>query len=73
MNFDKLLRPSSVAVIGASADESKAGNSVLTNIIAGGFKGGIYPVNPKASEIAGLRCYPVLSSIPGPVIAPSSW
>ncbi|MBN1131248.1 MAG: acetate--CoA ligase family protein [Chitinispirillaceae bacterium] len=67
MNFDKLLRPSSVAVIGASADATKAGNSVLTNIITGGYTGEIYPVNPKVSEIANLRCFPSLSSIPGPV------
>jgi acetate---CoA ligase (ADP-forming) len=67
MSFDKLLRPSSVAVIGASADKTKVGNNVLENIISGGFTGEIYPVNPKASEIAGRKCYASLSEIPGQV------
>jgi len=67
MSFDKLLRPMSVAVIGASTDKTKVGNNVLENIISGGFAGQIYPVNPKAAEISGKKCYPSLSSIPHPV------
>jgi acetyl coenzyme A synthetase (ADP forming)-like protein len=67
MSFDKLLRPMSVAVIGASTDKTKVGNNVLENIISGGFAGEIYPVNPKAAEISGKKCYPSLSSIPRPV------
>jgi acetyl coenzyme A synthetase (ADP forming)-like protein len=67
MSFDKLLRPKSVAVIGASTDKTKVGNNVLENIIGGGFSGEIYPVNPRATEISGKKCYPSLAAIPGQV------
>ena len=67
MSFDKLLRPSSVAVIGASSNPDKVGYAVLNNIIAGGFTGAIYPVNPKSEEILGKKCYKTLAEIPGDV------
>ena len=53
----RLLRPRSVAIIGASAEPGKIGNSVLRNLIEGGYRGRIYPVNPRAQEILGLPCY----------------
>ncbi len=64
MNFEKLLRPQSVAVIGASTDSRKVGNNVLDNIIQGGFEGHIYPINPKVDKILGLKCYQSLTDIP---------
>jgi acetyl coenzyme A synthetase (ADP forming)-like protein len=67
MSFEKLLRPKSVAVVGASTDSTKVGNNVLENIISGGFAGEIYPVNTKADEILGKKCYRSLLDIPGPV------
>ena len=67
MSFEKMLRPKSVAVVGASTDSTKVGNNVLENIISGGFAGEIYPVNPKADEILGKKCYRSLLDIPGPV------
>jgi acyl-CoA synthetase (NDP forming) len=67
MNVDKLLRPSSVAVIGASADTSKVGNNVLENIAGGGYAGKIYPVNPRADEIRGMKCYRSILDIKDPV------
>src|ERR671917_2060625 len=48
-----LMRPRAIAVIGASETEGKIGNSVMRNLVDGGFEGGIYPVNPKADEILG--------------------
>ncbi len=48
-----LLRPTSVAVIGASTDRKKVGNALLANIIAGGFTGPVYPVNGPAHEVDG--------------------
>jgi acetyl coenzyme A synthetase (ADP forming)-like protein len=57
MNFKKLLKPESVAVIGASADTTKVGNNVLENMVSGGYAGKIYPVNPKADEILGMKCF----------------
>jgi acyl-CoA synthetase (NDP forming) len=44
-----------VAVIGASAEEGKIGNSVMKNLINGGYQGTIYPINPSAHEIMGAR------------------
>jgi acetyltransferase len=67
MSFAKLLTPASVAVVGASTNPEKVGYAVLNNIIAGGYEGGIYPVNPKANEILGKKCYKTLSEIPGEI------
>ncbi len=62
MDLNRLLEPSSLAVVGASAKPGKAGNVVLSNLIEGGFR--LYPVNPKESKILGLKCYPNLGSLP---------
>lgn len=60
----KLLRPRSVAVVGASADPAKTSGRPVGYLRRHGFQGRIYPVNPKASEIDGLRCYPDVRSLP---------
>lgn len=65
--LDPFFRPSSVAVIGASRDPEKLGYAVLANLKNGGFPGALYPVNPQAEEILGLRAYPTILDIPGPV------
>lgn len=67
MSFPKLLRPDSVAVIGASSNPNKVGYAVLSNLIAGGYEGLLYAVNPKADEILGVKCHKSLSEVPGPV------
>jgi acetyl coenzyme A synthetase (ADP forming)-like protein len=59
--------PQSVAVIGASRTPGKLGYGVLHNIVHHGYKGAVYPVNPKASEILGLPCYPGVLDVPGPI------
>src|SRR5262249_18353520 len=56
-----------VAVIGASRSPGNIGRRVLTMLVNGGFKGPIYPVNPKADEIAGLKCYATIGATPGAV------
>jgi acetate---CoA ligase (ADP-forming) len=61
------FEPRAVAVVGASRTRGKIGSEVLHNLQSEGFTGKIYPVNPYASEIAGLRSYPSVTSIPGPV------
>ncbi|WP_019176444.1 acetate--CoA ligase alpha subunit [Methanomassiliicoccus luminyensis] len=63
----ELFEARTIAVVGASPKEGKVGNVIVKNLIASGFSGGLYPVNPKATEILGLRCYPDLASIPGEV------
>lgn len=58
------FEPKSVAVIGASRDPLKTGHIILRNIIEGGYKGGIYPINPSADEILGLKCYKSVLEVP---------
>ena len=65
--LDTFFRPQSVAVIGASRDPEKLGYAVLANLEKGGYRGRLYPVNPKASEILGLPAYPSVLDIPDPV------
>ncbi|CAM3707063.1 acetate--CoA ligase family protein [Kibdelosporangium persicum] len=63
----KLMNPAAVAVIGASDQEGKIGNSVMKNLINGGYQGGIHPINPKADEIMGKKAYASVKDIPGDV------
>jgi len=65
--LEALFHPSAVAVIGASANPAKLGHSVLDNIIKYGYKGQIYPVNPKEEEILGYTCYQRVTDVPGAV------
>ncbi len=67
MGLEKLFYPSSIAIVGASRQPGKIGYIILKNLIEYGFKGKIYPVNPNATEILGLKCYPRVSAIPEPV------
>ena len=62
--LDPLLRPRSVAVVGASGKHDSLGEWSLKNLIKGGFAGNIYPVNPGYEELQGLRCYKALSDLP---------
>ena len=65
--MDRLMNPRSVAVIGASDTEGKIGNSVMKNLINGGYAGEIFPINPKAAEIMGRKAYPSIGDVPGEV------
>jgi acetyl coenzyme A synthetase (ADP forming)-like protein len=56
--MQRIMNPRSVAVIGASAEDGKIGNSVMKNLINGGYRGAIYPIHPKADEIMGRKAYP---------------
>lgn len=63
MSLESLLRPRSVAIIGASQREGSFGNNLLRSVVAGGYGGRIYPVNPSVTAIDGLDCYPDLDAI----------
>jgi acetyl coenzyme A synthetase (ADP forming)-like protein len=65
--MNRIMKPKSVAVIGASAENGKIGNSVMKNLINGGYKGEIYPIHPKADEILGKKVYKSVKDIPGEV------
>ncbi|WNE99656.1 acetate--CoA ligase family protein [Streptomyces luomodiensis] len=63
----RLMQPRSVAVVGASNEPGKIGNSVMRNLIDGGFPGEIHPVNPKADDILGRKAYRRVGDVPGEV------
>lgn len=65
--MERFFKPTSVAVVGASTNPKKPGNIILQNIIDSDFAGAIYPVNPTADEVLGLKAYPSVSEIPGHV------
>jgi len=64
---DALFRPRSIAVAGASSNVDSPGHDYVRAIHEFGFKGPIYPINPRAPEILGLAAYPSLREAPGDV------
>ncbi len=65
--MNRIMKPDAVAVIGASAEEGKIGNSVMKNLINGGYQGKIYPINPSADEIMGRKAYKSVKDVPGDI------
>ena len=63
-NLEHVLAPRSVAVIGASTERGSVGNVLTENMLAGGFTGEVYLVNPHHASIGGRRCYPDVASLP---------
>ncbi|MBK6006355.1 acetate--CoA ligase family protein [Ramlibacter ginsenosidimutans] len=66
-SMNRIMKPKAVAVIGASNEAGKIGNSVMKNLINGGYQGKIYPVTPKGGEVMGLQAYKSVKDIPGEV------
>ncbi len=62
--LDSLFRPRSVAIVGASTKELSIGNVIIRNLQKYGYKGNIYPLNPSAPEVCGLKAYKSLEEIP---------
>jgi len=67
LTLKAIFEPGSVAIIGASSTPDKWGNILLKNLLSDGFKGHVYPVNPKEKTILGTVCYPSVLDIPDPV------
>lgn len=65
--MNRIMKPDAVAVIGASAEEGKIGNSVMRNLINGGYQGKIYPIHPKAEQIEGIRAFRSVKDVDGPI------
>ncbi len=65
--LDGLFKPRGVAVIGASVKELNVGNRIIRNLIEFGYKGGIYPINPKVDEVRGVKAYKSIVDVPGDV------
>ncbi|MFZ1985565.1 MAG: acetate--CoA ligase family protein [Desulfatitalea sp.] len=66
-DLDPIFSPQSVAVVGASTIPGKVGHDIFVNILKGGYKGVLYPVNPSAEAIASVRAYPSIKDIPYPL------
>ncbi|MBY0440421.1 MAG: acetate--CoA ligase family protein [Burkholderiales bacterium] len=62
-----LLSPRSIAIVGASDDPARPGHETLKALIALGYAGTVYPINPKYTELLGRPCFPSLDAVPGPV------
>jgi acetyl coenzyme A synthetase (ADP forming)-like protein len=65
--MQRIMRPDAVAVIGATPEDGKIGNSVMKNLLNGGYQGAIYPIHPRAEEILEQRCYKSVLDVPGPI------
>src|SRR6187551_2808486 len=63
-NLEHAFAPRSVAVIGASTEEGSVGGTLTRNVLAGGFKGKVYLVNPHHDAIGGQECFPDIAGLP---------
>jgi acetate---CoA ligase (ADP-forming) len=63
----RLLQPHSIAVIGASRRPGTIGYELVRNLVAGGFRGPVYPVNPSAESVASIPCWPTVDAVPRPI------
>jgi acetyl coenzyme A synthetase (ADP forming)-like protein len=63
----RIMKPKGLAVIGASSEDGKIGNSVMKNLLNGGYKGQIYPIHPKADEILGYKAFKSVKDVPGEI------
>lgn len=66
-SMNRIMKPKAVAVVGASNETGKIGNSVMKNLINGGYQGTIYPIHPKEAEIMGIKAFKSVKDIPGEV------
>lgn len=66
-SLSPFFAPEGVAIIGASSNPNKLSFGIFKNLTQYGYQGGVYPVNPKANAILGMRCYPDVMSVPDPV------
>ncbi|WP_020678324.1 acetate--CoA ligase family protein [Geopsychrobacter electrodiphilus] len=65
--LDALFKPKAVALVGASTKELSIGNVIIRNLLKYGYTGKIYPINPTAAEVCGLKAYPTLADVPGEI------
>jgi acyl-CoA synthetase (NDP forming) len=66
VSFERLFHPKAIAIIGASSDLTRIGGHPIKALKTAGYKGGLYPVNPKYPEMHGLKCYPDAMAIGQP-------
>ena len=61
--MESFFNPRSIAIVGASRSKGKVGHELLAALVAGNYPGKLFPINPKAEEIAGLKCFTDLEAI----------
>ncbi|MBG9386603.1 acetate--CoA ligase family protein [Caenimonas aquaedulcis] len=66
-SMNRIMKPKAIAVVGASNEAGKIGNSVMKNLINGGYKGQIYPINPKDAEVMGIKAFKSVKDVPGEI------
>jgi acetyl coenzyme A synthetase (ADP forming)-like protein len=66
-SMNRIMKPKAIAVIGASNEEGKIGNSVMKNLINGGYRGSIFPINPKSDTVLDLPAYKSITDVPDDV------
>jgi acetyl coenzyme A synthetase (ADP forming)-like protein len=66
-SMNRIMKPRAIAVVGASNEDGKIGNSVMKNLTNGGYEGEIYPINPKADEVLGIKAYKSISEVDGDI------
>ncbi len=62
--LDRIFKPQRIALIGVTMNPNSVGGKVLSNLISGGFRGVVYPVNPDYEAVMGIQCYPDVASLP---------
>jgi acetyltransferase len=67
MKLEVFFKPNSIAIVGASREPEKVGHRIFRNLVESGFKGQLYPINPKADEILGIKCYGDVSDVPNQI------
>ncbi len=67
VQYEALFHPRGIAIVGAAREEEKVGHLILRNLLSQGYDGRIYPVNPRADEILGIKTYRSLKDVPGAV------
>src|SRR3972149_1138859 len=65
--LNELFNPRAVAVVGASSKELSIGNRIIRNLVEFGFKGAVYPINPKVDDVRGVKAYRSILDVPGDV------
>ena len=66
-SMNRIMKPKAIAVIGASNEDGKIGNSVMKNLINGGYRGSIFPINPKSDTVLDLPAYKSITDVPDDV------
>jgi acetyltransferase len=65
-NLDRIFKPQRIALVGVTQNPRSVGGKVLTNLVSGGFRGVVYPVNPSLEAVMGIQCHPDVRSLPRP-------